>query len=82
MITYLVTFSNIFDHAKFTYNTEDYFMTSLDRDIVIIHHNSKFCEIQTKYIGYLDYRKLKTNFPGIKILLKQHFGKRVKYAKL
>ena len=80
MYKYLITFSNVFDHAKFKDNIEEYFMVALEGNILIKHYNSKFCEIQVNYIGYVDYLKLKRIFPGIKILRKQQHKNQLKYT--
>ena len=82
MYKYLITFSNVFDHAKFKDNIEEYFMVALDGNILIKHYNSKFCEIQVVYMGYVDYVRLKRIFPGIKILRKNCAKKKVQYIKL
>lgn len=80
MITYLVTFPNVFYHADFRERFTEYF--DISNNIDIVKHSSKFCTIQTTWNGQFYYHQAKKDFPGIKILLKQHFGKKVKYAKL
>lgn len=80
MITYLVTFANVFDHAKFRESYKDYF--DLIDKIEITKHSSKFCTIQTKWYGQFYYQQLKKDMPKIKILLKQYHGKKLKYTKL
>ena len=80
MITYLVTFPNIFDTAKFNKTFTEYFDVVYKIDLII--HSPKFCTIQVKGNGQFYYHQAKKDFPGIKILLKQHFGKKIKYAKL
>lgn len=80
MITYLVTFPNIFDTVKFIETFTEYFYL-IDK-IDVTRHSTKFCTIQVKWNGQFYYHQAKKDFPGIKILLKQHFGKKIKYTKL
>ena len=80
MITYLITFTNVFEHANFRENIEQYF--DYPDWTKVIKYSSKFCIVETKRIDQFHRRELKQNFPGVLILLKQHFDKRIKYTKL
>ena len=77
MITYLVTFPNIFDTVKFIETFTDYF--DLIDKIDVVRHSTKFCTIQVKWNGQFYYQQAKKDFPGVKILLKQQHNNKTKY---
>lgn len=72
MRCYLVTFDNIFEHAKFQQNQEKYFVNLDTSQVKINQYNSKFCEIQTMHRNQFFHNLLKQDFPNTKVLLKKH----------
>lgn len=79
---YLVTFDNIFKHAKFVQNKEKYFVNLDTSKVKINQYNSKFCEIQTKSGYEFFYNLLKQDFPNTKVLLKKHRNGKSTYTNL
>lgn len=79
---YLVTFDNIFEHAKFQQNQEKYFVNLGTPQVKINQYNSKFCKIQTKSGYEFFYNLLKQDFPNTKILLKKHHMGKSTYVNL
>ena len=84
MLTYLITFQNVFDHTSFKNEIDNLFYdkSNFKSVPVLISYSSKFCIIELKSFGQGYISKLKLDYPGIKILLKQHIGKKVKYIEL
>ena len=80
MTGYLITFPNVFEHARFKDNIEKYF--SNINDIAVTSHNRVFCEVSTKYNWQFYVKVLKQNFPDIKIIGKQQLNNKLKYTKL
>ena len=77
---YLITFPNVFEHARFKDNIEKYF--SNINDVTVIAHNRVFCEVSTKYNWQFYVKVLKQNFPGIKIIGKQQLNNKLRYTEL
>lgn len=78
MISYLITFLNLFERAKFEEIKEHYFYTSLEslsKD-PIKARSCKFIEVVSK--DFSDYSFL-LNFPNCKVVRKFIRGKKVHY---
>ena len=84
MVTYLITFPNIFDQVTFKNEIESlfYHKSNFTTLPVLTSYSSKFCIIKLKGFGQGYIHKLKQDFPGIKILLKQQTSKKCKYITL
>ena len=78
MTSYLITFPNLFERAKFEETKAHYFYTSLEslsKD-PIKAHSCKFIEVVSK--DFRDYSFL-LNFPNCKVVRKCIRGKKVHY---
>ena len=80
MATYLVTFPNVFEHAKFKETFKDYFEEQ--HKVEIIHHSRTFCEVTTKHHNQFFHLSLSRDCPGVNILFKQQHKNRLQYTKL
>lgn len=80
MITYLVTFPNVFEHAKFKENFKDYFQDT--NKVEIVHHSRTFCTISTRPHNQFYHLLLSRNCHGIKIMLKQRRKHKINYIEL
>lgn len=78
MISYLITFPNLFERTKFEETKEHYFYTSLEslpKD-TIKTHSYKFIEIVSKRF---DHYSFLLNFGNCKVIRKCIKGKKVHY---
>ena len=78
MISYLITFPNLFERAKFEETKEHYFYTSLEslsKD-PIKEHSYKFIEVVSKDFIYYSFL---LNFRNCKIVRKCIRGRKVHY---
>lgn len=80
MPKYLVTFPNVFDHARFKENTKKYFTNT--SDTTVTHYSRTYCEVVTKHNLQFHVITLKRDFPDIKILGKQQLKDKILYTKL
>lgn len=80
MPKYLVTFANVFDHAKFKETKEKYFINM--SQATVTHYSRTYCEVFTGHMGKFLFSTLKQHFPNVKILGKQKLNHKTKYIKL
>lgn len=80
MPKYLITFPNVFDHAKFKETKKKYF-TNMSQ-ATVTHYSRTYCEVYTEHNGNFLFGTLKQHFPKVQILTKQQLKHKTKYIKL
>ena len=76
MTIYLITFSNLFERAKFEETKQNYFNAPMDALNHIVVHSNRFIEIKTGW--FFDNFFIK-DFPNCKVVRKAISGKKVHY---